>query len=216
MNRGYPLALAAVAALAGAAALRRRGSVNATPRYTVSTPQEGRALIASKVYTDNWREALEVEPHHKIAVLVPCAGTKPFSEAPSHKHGYMPALEGLAVDRWVVAEPLGVVPWAWERRYPNDAYNFPPDQLRGAGRTLLVERIRAWLDSTGREYDALLLALPGHHGDLVQDAAAGLDLPLVDLSISACRRSDGCDGAVYRATSPAYRRWLRREVEARL
>ena len=126
---GENLTLGIVAALA-VAGVARRGSA---ARHTVRSPDEGHKLIASKLYTDNWRKALKHPRHHKVAVLVPCAGTKPFSEAPSHKHGYMPALDGLKVDRWVVAEPLGVVPWSWEQTYPNNAYDFPPDQFEGSG-----------------------------------------------------------------------------------
>jgi hypothetical protein len=188
----------------------RRGSA---ARHTVRSPGEGHKLIASKLYTDNWRKALKHPRRHKVAVLVPCAGTKPFSEAPSHKHGYMPALDGLKVDRWVVAEPLGVVPWSWEQTYPNNAYDFPPDQLKGQGRDLLVERIRGWLEGPGAHYERILLALPGHHGKLVRDAAEGLSLPMEDLSISACRSGTSCGSNVHRATSEQYRRWLRRKVK---
>ena len=191
----------------------RRGSA---ARFTVRSPAEGYNLIAGQVYTDNWRKALKHPRRHKVAVLVPCAGTKPFSQAPSHKHGYMPALDGLKVDRWVVAEPLGVVPWSWQDTYPNNAYDFPPDQLRGQGRALLVERIRDWLKGPGAHYRHILLALPGHHGKLVRDAAEGLSLPMEDLSISACRADGSCASNVHRATSEQYRRWLRRRVKEML
>jgi hypothetical protein len=207
-----PLAIAAVAALAAAAELSRRGSRNKR-HFTVKTPKQGLDLIESKVYTDNWRKALKVQPRHDVAVLVPCAGTKPFSEAPSHKHGYMPALEGLAVDRWVVAEPLGVVPWSWEQTWPNDAYDYPPSMLKGAARDLLVERIQAWFRGPGQKYRRIFLALPGHHGKLVRDATKGMELPLVDVSISACR-DRACSQRSFRATSQEYRDWLRSQVRS--
>jgi hypothetical protein len=182
------------------------------PTFVVRSPAAGHRLIAGKVYTDNHRRSLRVRPHHRTAVLVPCAGTKPFSEAPSHKHGYLPALDGAAADVYVVAEPLGVVPWAWEDRYPNNAYDFPPAQLKGPGRALLVTRIREWFEAVGKKYDRIYLALPGHHGRLVREATSGLTLPLVDVSITACRSRRSCGTNIHRATSGSYRKYLSRAV----
>jgi hypothetical protein len=185
----------------------------------VRSPEAGYRLIAGSIYTENHAKALRVAPTHRVAVLLPCAGTKPFSSAPSHAHGYVPALEGLDVDRYVVAEPLGIIPWAWEDTWPNNAYDFPPDQLKGRGRDLLVQRIREWLEEVGRKYDQLVLALPGHHGRLVMEAAEGLGLPLHDASIHACREPGNavekraCGTRIHRATSGEYKRFLRREVE---
>ena len=188
-------------------------------RFSVRSPEAGYKLIAGSVYTQNHEKALRVTPTHRVAVLLPCAGTKPFSTAPSHAHGYVPALEGLDVDRYVVAEPLGIIPWAWEDTWPNNAYDFPPDQLKGRGRALLVQRIREWLEGPGTKYDQLVLALPGHHGRLVNEAAEGLGLPLHDASIHACRapgdatEKRACGTRIHRATSGEYKRFLRREVE---
>ena len=210
---GRDLTLSLVGALAVGSLLGRRGSRATDPTFRVRSPAEGHRLIASKVYTDNWKKALAVTPTHREAVLVPCAGTKPFSSAPSHAHGYVPGLEGRAVDRYVVAEPLGIVPWAWEDTYPNNAYDFPPDQLRGKGRDLLVERIRAWFtEGPGRSYDRIWLALPGHHGRLVADATRDLSLPTEDVSITACRAAKACGTSVHRATSKAYVRYLKKTV----
>ena len=210
---GSTLTLSLIGALALGATVGRRGSRATDPTFRVRSPAEGHRLIASKVYTDNWKKALAVTPTHREAVLVPCAGTKPFSSAPSHAHGYVPGLEGRAVDRYVVAEPLGIVPWAWEDTYPNNAYDFPPDQLRGKGRDLLVERIRAWFtEGPGRSYDRIWLALPGHHGRLVADATRDLSLPTEDVSITACRAAKACGTSVHRATSKAYVRYLKKTV----
>lgn len=189
---------------------------NPRPEFVVRSPAAGHRLIAGPVYTANWQAAQRVKPRERMAVLLPCAGTKPFSEAPSHKHGYLPALEGLAVDRYVVAEPLGIVPWDWEQKWPNDAYDFPPVYLRGEGRALLAERVRAWFETgPGRHYSRIYLALPGHHGRLVADATAGLTLPLVDLSITACRDAGDCGPGVHRATATDYRDYLHAAVARR-
>ncbi len=214
---GTTIAMGAVGLLVAAGLATRAGGANKGPKFVVKTPAEGRKLIASKVYTDNWNKALGVKPKHRVAVLLPCAGTKPFSESPSHKHGYMPALEGLAVDRYIVAEPLGVVPWAWENTWPNNAYDFPPDKLQGGAWDLLVDRVRAWFTrGPGQRYDKILLALPRHHGGLVKAATVGLDLPTVDLSIHACRLEEACSDKTFRATTGDYQAYLRKAVQAQL
>lgn len=157
--------------------------------------------------------ALEVEPQHAVAVLVPCAATKPFSEAPSHQHGYLPALSGLPVDLWVVSEPLGLIPYDWIHRWPNASYDFPPEHLKGTARDLLVARVRGWLEGVARQYKAVFLALTGHHMALIEDASIGLELDLTDVSISACRRTlEACSERDFRATSSRYREFLRSAV----
>lgn len=178
-------------------------------RFVVRSPKEGLALINHPDIVKNYRAALRVKPKHKTAVLVPCAAHKPIGQAPSHVHGYGPALQGKDVDVWIVSEPLGVVPYAWHDRYPNDAYDFPPEYLRDRARSLLVERIRGWIEAVGAKYGRLVLALPAHHARLVKEAAKGTDQVLEDASISVCRDEGACGSGVHRATSTEYREFLR-------
>lgn len=182
-----------------------------TPRWTVKSPKEGAALIAHPEIVANFNKAIKVPARHRVLVLVPCAGTKPFANAPSHKHGYQKALAGLDVDVWVVSEPLGVVPWDWQDTPPNNDYDFPPEFLVGGGRKALVERIGHFLRTRACDWKAVVLALPGHHRALVMDAAGALGAKLIDASISRCR-AEACTSADFRATSHRYRNFLRREV----
>jgi hypothetical protein len=188
-----------------------RSAREARPEFTVRSAAQGLRLIEHPAITDNHERSLRVRPSHRTAVLLPCAGTKPFPEAPSHKHGYLPALQGAAVDVYVVAEPLGVVPYDWSTRWPNNAYDFPPKHLRGPAFDLLADRVRQWLQRVGQRYERIVLALPQHHMRLVQAAANGLELPLVDASLTACRAQQ-CPAVAFRATHPSYRRFLRSRV----
>ena len=169
-------------------------------------------MISHPQISSNHRKALKVKPKHKVAVLLPCAGTKPFPESPSHKHGYLPALKGKKADVYVVSEPLGVVPYEWSDTYPNNAYDFPPQYLRGRAFDLLVKRVGEWLDSVGKKYDKLVLALPAHHMKLVKAALKGRDLVVVDAGVSVCKDEGTCGPNVYRATHGSYSTWLRRKV----
>ena len=206
------LAIGAVAALVLAGVVRRRGSSN--KHFTVTSPAQGLKAIEHQVFRSNHQKSLKVRPSSSTAVLIPCAGTKPFTEAPSHKHGYLPALQGLDVDTYVVAEPLGVVPQAWSEQYPNYAYDFPPAMLKGQARAALVERIAEWMRKVGSKYDRIVAALPQHHMGLVLDANKTVGLELTDASIGACRDSV-CSQRSFRATSPEYRKWLRSRVQSR-
>jgi len=180
--------------------------------FLVRSPAEGLRVIRHPAIVENFAKALRVRPKHANAVLVPCAGTKPFPEAPSHKSGYLPALEGKRADVWVVSEPLGVVPYAWSRTWPNDAYDFPPKYLRGAAREALVERIGEWLDKVAPRYTNVYLALPGHHRRLLDEALAGRDLKIRDVGHGACIESGACPAGHGRATSHAYRGYLQRRI----
>jgi hypothetical protein len=172
--------------------------------FQVNSPAEGLDTMNHPDIMKNWKKSLRVKPKHKTAVLVPCAGTKPFPESPSHKHGYLEALEGKNVDVYIVSEPLGIVPYNWSRTYPNDSYDFPPKHVKGQTRDELVRRFAEWYNKVGTKYKKIYKALPGHHLSLVNDAG----IPGVDASISACRDSD-CSSNIFRATSGQYVDFLR-------
>jgi transposase len=199
--------------------LKERGepgwAIAGNPRFRVRSPAQGLRVIQHQDITANYKKALRFKPKHKRAVLVPCAQTKPFPDAPSHRGGYLAALEGKPVDVFVVSEPLGVVPYAWSRRYPQADYDFPPAHLRGEGRALLVHRIADWFCTVGKHYQKVTLALPRHHMDLVEDALDSFNrLPTnVDyVGIGDCLDAGVCPPGHYRATSQAYRGFLRARV----
>jgi GNAT superfamily N-acetyltransferase len=184
---------------------------NPPRRFDVRSPAQGLRAIKHPVITRNFEKALRVKPKRRKAVLVPCAGTKPFPDAPSHKHGYLKGLEGKKLDIYVVSEPLGIVPYEWSRKYPQESYDFPPAHLRGEGRALLVDRIADWFER-GPRYEKVYLALPAHHRRLVLDALGQFDSPPVkikDVGLGACLESGTCPPGHFRPTSEAYRGFLR-------
>lgn len=179
----------------------------------VRSVADGIRALRHPAIVSQHEETLRLEPERPLAVLLPCADTKPFPESPSHKHGYLPALHGLELDMWVVSEPLGVIPYDWVRRWPNAHYDFPPRFVRGEARAILVGRLREWLEAVGARYETLYLALPGHHMGLVREAADGLPLRLVDLSISQCRKATrACGSGDFRASTERYRKFVRAEL----
>jgi predicted RNA-binding protein len=170
--------------------------------------------LRHRAVTAQHKRALQRRRRHAVAVLIPCAGTKPYRESPSHAGGYCPALEGKDVDVWVVSEPMGVIPYDWSDEYPNESYEFPPKHVKGEAREILVDRIRQWLERQGVKYDEVYLALTDHHMGLVCEAAAEVDadLELVDASIGACRELGHCPKTHYRPTSASYVDYLRRSI----
>ena len=182
------------------------------PRFLVRSPAKGLQVIKHPEITRNFEAALRWKPKHRKAVLVPCAGTKPFPDSPSHAHGYLPALEGKQADLWVVSEPLGVVPYEWSRREPQTSYDFPPQFLRGKAHAVLAARIARWFKQVGTKYDTVVLALPGHHMRLV-DTALGLlerePARIVRAGIGECLDDGACPTGHYRATTESYRGFLK-------
>ena len=188
------------------------GSANKPKRkkkFIVRSPQQGLKVIQHKDITDNWKKSLKVRPKHRVAVLLPCAATKPFAESPSHKYGYLKALGDKDVDLYVVSEPLGIIPYAWQDKYPNADYDYPPKYLKGKARDLLSERIGEWFKKVYPKYDKVYSALPAHHQKLVNDST---NATLEEVTINQCRQ-DTCSDNVFRATSGEYVRYLRRQVK---
>ena len=178
----------------------------------VRSPAGGLKALRHPAVVKQHRKALARRRRHKKSVLIPCSTVKPYTDSPSHKHGYTPGLADKDVDVWVVSEPMGVIPIEWAEEYPNTVYDFPPKHVKGETRALLVERIREWMQTQGVKYDKIYLALPLHHFKLVRDAAVGLPLPFVDASISHCRQTGACSPKAFRATSGGYRDYLRKRV----
>jgi len=193
-------------------ARRRRGSAD-RPTFVVRNPKQGLDLIRHPDIVANFEKGLRWRRKHATAVLVPCAGTKPFPQSPSHKHGYLAAFEGQPVDLWVVSEPLGVVPYAFSRTYPNDAYDFPPEHLKGKAHDELAKRVATWFDRKGKTYSRIVAALPAHHQKLV-DKALGLakgDHRIERAGVGVCRSEGACSSNTFRATTDDYKRYLKKK-----
>jgi len=211
LHNKYAIGTVVGAALLGLAKSSSLGSTNKTSRkkkFIVKSEQQGLDVIKHKDITDNWKKSLKVRPKHRVAVLLPCSATKPFAESPSHKHGYLKALGEKNVDLYVVSEPLGIIPYAWQDKYPNADYDYPPKYLKGEARKLLSERIGKWFEKIYPKYDKVYSALPGHHQRLVNDST---DVPLKEVTIAQCRQEE-CSDSVFRATAGEYVDYLKKEV----
>ena len=178
-------------------------------KLKATSPASGLKLLHHPDIVSNWKKSLKVRKKHPNAALIPCAATKPFPEAPSHRHGYLEALEGKDVDIYVVSEPLGIVPYSWSEKYPNNAYDFPPKHVKGQTRRVLVDRFEKWFEKIGKRYGKIYAALPKHHMGLVDDARG--KIPIVKLSVSDCRQAS-CGNNVFRATSHDYIDFLKRRI----
>lgn len=192
-----------------------RGTGHRSQRFfRVTSPAQGLKVIKDPAITANWRKSLAWRPKHRTAVLVPCAATKPFPEAPSHKSGYLKGIGAKKVDVWVVSEPLGIIPYSWSRKWPNDSYDFPPEHLQGAAYELLAERMGEWFDRVAPKYEKIYLALPRHHARLIQSAIGDRAVEGIDVGIGACLKANKCATGEYRATTHAYRDFLKGKLRA--
>jgi hypothetical protein len=185
------------------------------PSLVVKGVDSAKRAMAHPDVVAQHEKSLRWKRKNSVAVLVPCASTKPYRESPSHRLTYLPALEGKKVDVWVVSEPMGVFPYQWSDKYPNDAYEFAPKFVRGEVREQLVERVRAWLERHGKKYKRVFLALPGHHMAIVCDAAnkePKLGGNLYDASVTACKQQGCCPANYDQVTTHAYRDYLRASI----
>lgn len=186
------------------------------PDLKVTGPRSAvRALQHAAVRKQHTR-ALKHRRTHAVAVVVPCAQTKPYRQSRSHAIGYLPAVEGKDVDLFAFSDLSGIIPYAWSDRYPNAHYEFAPKHVTGQAREILVERVAEWLASRGTRYERVYLALPASYLKLICEALALVDDPpaLYDVSISECRRIRRCPKTHFRATSSAYVQYLRETIEA--
>jgi len=193
---------------------RKANPSKVDPKLKVTGLASARRAMVHPAVVEQHERTLRKRRRYKRAVLVPCADDKPYYESRSHKYGYIPGLKGKKLDVWVVSEPMGVIPYEWAHKYPNESYDFPPKHVKGDVRDDLVERIAAWFKRHGTKYDRVYLALPGSHMKLVNAAVKGIPgLKLRDVSITACRLAKGCPPTHFRATSNAYVKYLRRTVK---
>ena len=188
---------------------RQLGLVHNPKKFTVTSEKEGERLLNHKDIVSNWKKSMRVRPKNKKAILLPCASTKPFEDAPSHKHGYLKALQNKGIDIYVVSEPLGIVPYKWNDIYPNNAYDFPPKYLKGKAKEILMDRFSEWVYKYHPKYSTIYATLPIHHGDMIDRASD--DLPIIDLSISRYRDESG-DNQAFRATNTNYIKWLQKKI----
>lgn len=183
------------------------------PRFVVRSVEKGLDLIRHPEIVENFNKALRWKPQNRTAVLVPCAGTKPFPAAPSHRDGYLAALGQKDVDLWVVSEPLGVVPYAWSLTPPNNDYDFPPRYLRDQAWLELAQRVARWLEVVAPKYEKVYVALPAHHTKLLAGALRFHDPGnVVDVTHGKCLADGACPTGHGRATSTKYRAFLKRRV----
>lgn len=179
------------------------------PELAVSGPNSAARVMNHSAVLEQHASSLGRRRRNPVAVLVPCAKGKPFRESASHRFTYCPALSGQSVDVWVVSEPMGVIPYADTDRWPNDAYDFPPQLLAGPPRRQLVDRIGEWLALRGRGYERLVLALPRHHMALVREGSRGIDgLVFENAGVSACKERGACPADYDQVTTGPYRDFL--------
>ena len=108
----------------------------------------------------------------------------------------------------MVSEPLGIIPYAWQDKYPNAIMTIHQRYLKGKARKLLSERMSEWFKKVYPKYDTVYSALPGHHQKLINDST---DAKLKEVTINQCRK-DTCSDAVFRATAGEYVDYLKREI----
>ncbi|OYT55887.1 MAG: hypothetical protein B6U76_04875 [Desulfurococcales archaeon ex4484_217_2] len=118
-----------------------------------------------------------------IALFTPCSGVKPIPRSFMNvkidgilrKYG----LEGY-VDRYIVSEPLALIPYRFAYYFPAAHYDYHPSMVSPEERRVYVELLRKVIeDKIARNYDRIVYSLPRFHKRIFEEAISGLDVEAV-------------------------------------
>jgi archaeosine synthase len=113
----------------------------------------------------------------KVALLMGCTHHKPYSKSFMHRK-VIRLLEkhnlSNHVQQLIVGEPLTVCPREWENVYPAAHYDFPPDRLSLTGRTIFIQRLRAFFDKFASKFEYFVVFAPNHHREIIFNAGEGI------------------------------------------
>ncbi|RZN44137.1 MAG: tRNA-ribosyltransferase, partial [Methanophagales archaeon ANME-1-THS] len=120
-------------------------------------------------------------PVRKILLLLPCSARKPYSLSPSHLMfiNAMSRYRGW-IHELILTSPLGVVPRELEIVYPAAFYDIPVTGYWDAEeRTWVSSRLRAYLERTANNYEAIVAHLSGPYKELCSRVVEELNLDIV-------------------------------------
>ena len=109
----------------------------------------------------------------KIALFTPCSNIKPIPrsfmnrkiDAILRKYGI-----SIIVDRYIVSEPLGIIPYSQAYLFPAAHYDYPPDKLTAREKELYINIVASVLKKISKHYDFIIYSLPRKHKEIFEQA----------------------------------------------
>jgi predicted RNA-binding protein len=118
----------------------------------------------------------------KIALLMACSKSKPYSNSMMHKK-----VQGLIkkhqyeerIQQYIIGEPLIAVPREWEEKYPAANYEFPPNEMTEKGRKIFVNRLKIFIKKISNMHDQFIIFTPNHHRQIILESVNSLIDPVI-------------------------------------
>lgn len=109
----------------------------------------------------------------KIALFTPCSKIKPIPK--SFMNRKIDAILrkynlSVTVDRYIVSEPLGIIPYSQAYLFPTAHYDYPPDKLTAKEKELYVSIVADVLEKIIKYYDFIVYSLPRKHKEIFEQA----------------------------------------------
>lgn len=109
----------------------------------------------------------------RIALFTPCSRIKPIPKSfMNRKIDAILRKYGLSVmvDRYIVSEPLGIIPYSQAYLFPAAHYDYPPDKLTAKEKELYVNIVADVLGRINKYYDLIVYSLPRKHKEIFEQA----------------------------------------------
>ncbi|RLE80635.1 MAG: hypothetical protein DRJ51_05455 [Thermoprotei archaeon] len=125
-----------------------------------------------RVYQRYLMECWSPSEYSRVALFTPCSKVKPVPRSFINlKIDAMLAKEGFNVDRYIVSEPLILIPYKYAYMFPAAHYDYPPPLLEPDEREIFVNMLAEILRvRVSRAYENIVYFLTKHHRKIFEDA----------------------------------------------
>ena len=119
----------------------------------------------------------------RVALFTPCSSVKPIPrsfmnvkvDGVLRRYGL-----GEYVDRFIVSEPLVLIPYEYAYYFPAAHYDYHPSLLTSEEKRIYVELLRKVIeDKIAKNYGKIVYFLPKFHRRIFEEAVDGLDVETV-------------------------------------
>ena len=136
-----------------------------------------------KVYHEYIVEYWKPLRNKRAALFTPCSNVKPIPKSFMNVKidGILRkyCLEGY-VDRYIVSEPLVLIPYRFAYYFPAAHYDYHPSMVSSEERRVYVELLRKVIeDRIAKNYDRIVYSLPRFHKRIFEEAIGCLDVEAV-------------------------------------
>ncbi len=114
----------------------------------------------------------------EVALFTPCSKVKPYRDSFMYKKiESIINKYGRDVWRFVVSEPLVIVPRFMDVYFPAAHYDYPPEKVTEEEREIYVENLRRALEILTPNFERIIYTLPRKHKAIFEEALERAQVP---------------------------------------